>query len=48
LETTTKFSPRHEPTVYVYKGSVWVVAGNSWPLMNDVWRLTPLRPADLR
>ena len=36
----TKFSPRHEPTCYVYENSLWVVAGNSWPLLNDVWRLT--------
>jgi hypothetical protein len=41
LETKTKFSPRHEATVYVYDNSLWVVAGNSWPLMNDVWKLTP-------
>lgn len=34
------FSPRHEVTPYVFDGSLWVVAGNSWPLMNDVWRLT--------
>ena len=34
------WSPRHEPTVYVFDNSLWVVAGNSWPLMNDVWRLT--------
>jgi len=34
------FSPRHEPTGYVYDRSLWVVAGNSWPLRNDVWRLT--------
>jgi hypothetical protein len=34
------FSPRHEPTCYVYDNSLCVVAGNSWPLMNDVWRLT--------
>jgi len=34
------FSPRHEATPYVFDGSLWVVAGNSWPLMNDVWRLT--------
>jgi len=40
LDTKTKFSPRHEATVYVYDHSLWVVAGNSWPLMNDVWRLT--------
>lgn len=35
-----QFSPRHEPTCYVYDNSLWVVAGNSWPLLNDVWRLT--------
>jgi len=34
------WSPRHEPTCYVYDNSLWVVAGNSWPLMNDAWRLT--------
>jgi hypothetical protein len=39
FESPTSFSPRHEPTTYVYKGGLWVVAGNSWPLMNDVWRL---------
>ena len=41
LDTKTKFSPRHEVTAYVHDNSLWVVAGNSWPLMNDVWRLTP-------
>ncbi len=40
LASRTLFSPRHEPTCYVYDNSLWVVAGNSWPLMNDVWRLT--------
>ena len=34
------FSPRHEVTPYVFKGSLWAVAGNSWPLTNDVWKLT--------
>jgi hypothetical protein len=34
------FSARHEPTCYVYAGSLWLVAGNSWPVLNDVWRLT--------
>lgn len=42
-----KFSPRHEPTCYVYDNSLWVVAGNSWPVLNDVWRLT-LPPAAQR
>lgn len=41
LETKTQFSPRHEVTAYVHDNSLWVVAGNSWPLMNDVWKLTP-------
>lgn len=34
------FSPRHEPSPFVFNGSLWVIAGNSWPLMNDAWRLT--------
>ena len=47
LETKTKFSTRHEATVYVFNNSLWVVAGNSWPLMNDVWKLSPpLRARD--
>ena len=33
------FSDRHEPTCYVYDDSLWVVAGNEWPVLNDVWRL---------
>jgi len=33
------WSARHEPTTYVFQDALWVVAGNSWPLMNDVWRL---------
>ena len=48
LETKTKFSPRHEVTAYVHDNSLWVVAGNSWPLMNDVWKLTPPRPSSGR
>jgi hypothetical protein len=35
-----RFSPRHEPSCYVYENSLWVVAGNSWPVLNDAWRLT--------
>jgi len=41
LETKTKFTPRHEVTPYVWDNHLWVVGGNMWPLMNDVWRLTP-------
>jgi len=31
---------RHESTCYVYKDSLWVVDGNTWPVVNDVWKLT--------
>ena len=39
LETETVWSPRHEVSAYVYAGGLWVIGGNSWPLMNDAWRL---------
>ena len=40
LKSDPVFAPRHEPTIYVFDGSLWVVAGNTWPVVNDVWRLT--------
>jgi hypothetical protein len=40
LETTRIWSPRHEISPYVHDGKLWVVAGNAWPLMNDVWSLS--------
>ncbi len=42
FESPTRFAPRHEVTPYVFNGSLWVVAGNTWPVVNDVWRLTLL------
>ncbi len=33
------FAPRHEPTTYVRGNDFFVVAGNTWPVVNDVWRL---------
>ncbi len=33
------WSPRHELSALVYADALWVVAGNEWPLKNDVWRL---------
>ncbi|MFH1739425.1 MAG: putative Ig domain-containing protein, partial [bacterium] len=39
LTTETIWSPRHEVSAYVFNGRLWVVAGNSWPLTNDVWYL---------
>jgi hypothetical protein len=30
-------------SVQAHDNSLWVVAGNSWPLMNDVWKLAPPR-----
>jgi len=38
------FKARHEPTCYIYRDSLWVVAGNTWPVVNDVWRLTVGQP----
>jgi hypothetical protein len=40
LVTETTFSPRHELSTYADDTSMWVVAGNSWPTVNDAWRLT--------
>jgi hypothetical protein len=40
LKSDPVFAPRHEPTIYVFDGSLWLVAGNTWPVVNDVWRLT--------
>ena len=40
VKSDPMWSPRHEPTIYVYDGSLWLAAGNMWPLMNDVWKLT--------
>jgi hypothetical protein len=34
------WAPRHETAPFAYDGSLWVVGGNTWPLVNDVWRLT--------
>jgi hypothetical protein len=40
FKSDPSFSARHEPTCYVFQNSLWVVAGNSWPVLNDVWKLT--------
>ena len=40
FKAAASFAPRHEPTCYVHDGGLWVVAGNTWPVVNDVWRLT--------
>ncbi len=39
LVTDDIWSPRHEISGYVHDGKLWVVAGNAWPLVNDVWQL---------
>ncbi|MCX5660084.1 MAG: cadherin-like beta sandwich domain-containing protein [Planctomycetota bacterium] len=39
FNTPTIWSARHELSAYVLHESLWVVAGNAWPLVNDVWRL---------
>lgn len=40
VKSDMKFSARHQPTAFVFQQSLWITAGNSWPFMNDVWRLT--------
>ncbi|NUQ00473.1 MAG: hypothetical protein HUU35_11530 [Armatimonadetes bacterium] len=40
VEMPAEYLGRHEPTVYVWRDSLWIVAGNAWPLLNDVWRMT--------
>ncbi|MDA1138988.1 MAG: cadherin-like beta sandwich domain-containing protein [Planctomycetota bacterium] len=39
LETESIWSERHEISVYVHDQRLWVIGGNAWPLMNDVWSL---------
>jgi len=39
LETEHMWSARHEASCYVKDDALWLVAGNAWPLVNDVWRL---------
>lgn len=39
LKTENVWEARHEHSDYVFDGKLWVVAGNKWPLLNDVWSL---------
>jgi hypothetical protein len=39
LETDHIWEPRHEKSVLVHDDSLWMIAGNAWPLKNDVWKL---------
>jgi len=39
LDITPAPAARHEPTIYVHNGRLLVVAGNTWPVVNDVWAL---------
>lgn len=39
LDATETFAPRHEPTVYIANDRLLVVAGNTWPVVNDAWAL---------
>lgn len=40
FESDEMWSARHEVSPYVFKDALWLVAGNAWPLVNDVWRLS--------
>ena len=39
LPTDHIWEPRHEISALVFDDSLWVIAGNAWPLKNDTWRL---------
>lgn len=39
LKSDISWSPRHELSACVFDNKLWVVAGNEWPLKNDVWHL---------
>ena len=39
LKTPTIWSERHEHSTYVHDDRIRVVAGNEWPLVDDVWSL---------
>lgn len=39
LVSESVWSERHEVSPYVFDGKLWVVGGNSWPLVNDAWYL---------
>ncbi len=39
LVTEDVWAPRHEFSLYVFDGKLWMVGGNAWPLQNDVWYL---------
>jgi hypothetical protein len=39
LKTDLSWDARHEHSSYVFKNNLWVVGGNKWPLLNDVWSL---------
>ena len=39
LHAPTIGSERHEHSAYVFDDRLWIVAGNEWPLVNDVLAL---------
>lgn len=39
LDAGKRWSARHETSALVLKDKIWVIAGMSWPLVNDVWSL---------
>ena len=38
--SSQQFAPRHAVARYVFNDSLWVMCGNTWPVVNDVWKLT--------
>jgi hypothetical protein len=45
-DVDTLWAPRHEHSALVFKNQIWVAGGNTWPLVNDVWRMSLRSRAD--
>ena len=39
LQSETIWSERHEISTYVFNNKMWVMAGNAWPILNDIWNV---------
>jgi Big-like domain-containing protein len=43
-QSEVSWVPRHFPTTLVFNDSLWLIAGNAWPVQNDVWKLSATPP----
>ena len=40
LKNDIVWSKRHEMSAYVFKDKIWIMAGNAWPIQNDIWSIS--------